>query len=330
MISIAFFNNKGGVGKTTLIYHLAYMIAESQRVLLVDLDPQSNLTAMCLTEERLEEIWPATSDHPSSILGSIRPLLEGTGDIAEPPVELVTGNLGLVPGDLGLSTFEEKLSESWPRAAGRDESALRVLSTFHRLATRAAVKHRAEIVLFDLGPNLGAINRAALIASDRVVTPLAPDPFFIQGLRNLGPVMADWREGWRGCLALKRAPDLVLPRGSMSPIGYVVIQAAMRLSHPVRAYERWLKRIPSQYHESILRDSLRPETTALDPECLGVMRNYQSLVPLSQDARKPMFQLRPADGAIGSQADAVRRCREEFQKLANAVLERLKGEGAGD
>jgi chromosome partitioning protein len=329
MKTLAFFNNKGGVGKTTLVYHLAHMVAHlGHRVLVVDLDPQSNLTAMCLSEERLEALWPDSSDHPESILGSLRPILRGTGDIAEPHVEPVAEGLALVPGDLALSTFEDKLSDAWPRAMDRDESAYRALSAFYRLTCRAAEAHHADLVLFDVGPNLGAINRAALLASDFVVTPLAPDLFSMQGLRNLGPTLLGWRYNWRDRLERRPESDLELPVGRMEPLGYVLMQAVMRLSRPVRAYERWVRRMPSEYHRLLLRDPLEPDTTDVDPACLGIMRHYQSLMPLAQDAQKPMFELRPADGAIGAQMDAVRRCREDFETLARTIL-RLVNERSG-
>lgn len=90
MKSIAFFNNKGGVGKTSLIYHLAWMFAERGiKVLAVDLDPQANLTSMFLDEERLETLWP-DGDHPHTVYGAIAPILRGIGDIAQPHVEMLT------------------------------------------------------------------------------------------------------------------------------------------------------------------------------------------------------------------------------------------------
>lgn len=322
MTRIAFFNNKGGVGKTTLVYHVAHMMAEQgRRVLMVDLDPQSNLTAMCLSEERLEEIWPHSADHPESILGCVLPILRGLGDVQEPHVESLREGLTLVPGDLGLSTFEDKLSDSWPRALDRDEAAYRTLSSFHRLAKAAAEKHGANVVFFDIGPNLGAINRAALLAADYVVTPLAPDLFSMQGLRNLGPTLVDWRLSWKDRLERAPDPELDLPSGEMKPLGYVVMQAGMRLSRPVHAYERWVRRMPGEYHESVLRDGERPASADKDPWCLGIMRHYQSLMPLAQDAQKPMFQLRPADGAIGAHMDAVQRCQREFDELATRLIE---------
>jgi len=326
---IAFFNNKGGVGKTTLVYHIAHMLVnQGQRVLLLDLDPQSNLTAMCVDEDRLEELWPTDPAHRQTILGAIRPILRGIGDIMEPHVEELADGLGLVPGDLGLSNFEDKLSDAWPRALDRQEDAFRTLTAPHRLASLATASHRADITLLDVGPSLGAINRAALLAADFVVTPLAPDLYSMQGLRHLGPTLIDWRSGWSD--RAQRSPDseLDLPSGRMEPLGYVIMQAGMRLSRPIKTYERWVERMPVEYRQAMLRAAAGGEiepapTAARDPWCLGIMRHYQSLMPLAQDARRPMFHLRPADGAVGSHMDAVRRCREDFETLANSILSRM-------
>ena len=124
MKTIAFFNNKGGVGKTTLVYHLAWMYAElGYSVVAADLDPQANLSAVFLPEHRLEELWP-DDGHPDSILGAMSPILRGLGDVREPHVEQIAANLGLIVGDLGLSSFEAKLSSAWPDCLGRDESGV--------------------------------------------------------------------------------------------------------------------------------------------------------------------------------------------------------------
>ncbi len=323
MTRIAFFNNKSGVGKTTLVYHLAHMFADKgRRVLMVDLDPQSNLTAMCVSEERLETLWPAAPDHPETVLGCVRPILRGIGDIQEPHAEVIQDGLALIPGDLGLTAFEARLSDSWPRTMDRDEAAFRTLSAFHRMIRRAASAQAADVVLVDVGPNLGAINRAALLACDYVMTPLAPDLFSAQGLRNLGPTLAQWRSEWQDRLSRVPSGGISLPSGSMAPLGYVVMQTGMRLSRPVRAYERWVARMPEIYHAAVLSDGLAPRSTAEDPWCLGLMRNYQSLMPLAQDAQKPMFQLRPGDGAIGAHMTAVQRCRDEFAALADRIMAR--------
>jgi chromosome partitioning protein len=323
MKRIAFFNNKGGIGRTTLVYHLAHMMVDQgQRVLMVDLDPQSNLTTMCLSEERLEELWPDSVEHPSTVLGSVRPLLRGTGDINEPHVEELREGLGLVPGDFGLSTFEDELSDAWSRALDRDASAFQTLSAFHRLAGLAANKEGADVVLYDMGSDLGALNRVALLAADFILTPLAPDLFSMQGLRNLGPTLIGWRRSWKARLDQNPTPSLDLPSGEMRPLGYVVIQAGMRLSHPVRTYAKWVSRIPGEYHRSVLRDEACPSSMDEDPWCLGIMRHYYSLMALARDARKPIFHLKPAEGAIGVHMDTVERCRKDFDALSRNLLSR--------
>lgn len=315
MKTVAFFNNKGGVGKTSLVYHLAWMFADHGiKTLAVDLDPQANLTAMFLDEDRLESLWP-DDDHPDTVYGSIRPILRGTGDIAHPHVEKITENLGLIAGDLGLSRFEDKLSDAWPRCHNRDESAFRTMTAFHRLVQRGA-DWGAELILIDVGPNLGAINRSALIASDQVCLPLAPDLFSLQGLKNLGPTLREWRDVWTDLLT-KAPDDLPMPKGTMHPVGYIVMQHGILDSRPVKAYKRWMDRIPRIYREAVLNEEAQSiPAVANDPYCLSLLKHYRSLMPMAMEARKPIFFLKSADGAIGAHIEAVRSCYQDFQKLA--------------
>lgn len=327
MISIALFNNKGGVGKTTLLYHLAHMWAgQGRRVLMVDLDPQANLTAMCLDEGRLESLWPDDAEHVHTVLGAVRPVMRGVGALAPPDSVELDGPLWLLPGDLGLSAFEAQLADAWPRAMDRDERSFRVLGAIQQLIHAAAERVSADLVLIDVGPNLGALNRAVLISATHLITPLAPDLFSAQGLRNLGPTLKDWRAGW-GERRVK-CPDhsLMLPEGTLKPLGYVVMQAGMRLDRPVKAYARWVARMPAVFHQQLIEDSGDGLTVETDSYCLGVMRNYQSLMPLAQDAKKPMFLLKPGDGAMGAHQGAVARCYDEFERLANTITNKLRAE----
>lgn len=319
MKTIAFFNNKGGVGKTSLVYHLAWMFADKGiKTLAVDLDPQANLTSMFLRENRLEQLWP-DGEHPDTVYGAIRPILKGVGDIANPHIEKISGLLGLIPGDLGLSRFEDKLSGAWPLCHNSDESAFRTMTAFHRLVQHGATKG-AELVLIDVGPNLGAINRSALIASDQVCLPLAPDLFSLQGLKNLGPTVNEWREVWKELL--KKAPaDVPMPKGAMQPIGYIVMQHGILNSRPVKAYKRWLDKIPQTYRESVLRESATKNIPPVegDPYLLALLKHYRSLMPMAMEANKPMFFLKSADGAIGAHLEAVASCYKDFEKLAAKI-----------
>ena len=325
MKTIAFFNNKGGVGKTSLVYNLAWMYADlGIKVVAADLDPQANLTSMFLDEDRLEELWP-DNEHPESILGIIKPILKGTGDIAKPHVENIADNIGLIVGDLGLSIFEDKLSDAWPRCHDGDESAFRIISSFFRMLVDAAEIRQADLALIDVGPNLGAINRAAIIASQYVAIPLAPDLFSLQGLKNLGPTLRRWRTQWKERLKKNPDQDLILPEGSMTPAGYVIMQHAMRMDRPFIAYERWMSRIPDVYNKSVRgKDEKEVPSVKKDPHCMFMLKHYRSLMPMAMEARKPIFSLQPADGAIGAHAKAVLDCYQDFKTLAIKIADRCK------
>ena len=241
---LTFFNNKGGVGKTSLLYHLAWIYADlGLNVIAADLDPQSNLAIMFLDEDRLESLWSEVGPR-KTIYGALRPLLEGTGDIASPHLENLTDRLALIVGDIALSSAEDELSGQCPACLDRQPRAFRVISAIWRILQKAAFERGAEMILVDVGPTLGALNRAALVASDYVVVPLAADLYSLQGLRNLGPTLKRWREEWEERRPRNPTSDIDVPSGGMYPIGYVVQQHGVRLGRPVKAYDKWRTECP--------------------------------------------------------------------------------------
>lgn len=330
MRTLAFFNNKGGVGKTTLLYHLAWMFSDmGKRVLVADFDPQANLTSMFLTETELEKLWDPDRPESESIMAPLTPIIRGLGDISATPVQRIAPNIRLIPGDLGLSNFESNLSEAWAKCLDRQEPAFRTTSSLYRIVRQAAEKFEADLVLMDVGPNFGAINRAALIATDAVVIPVAPDLFSIQGLRNLGPTLQTWRREWQTRLQQNPARDLPLPAANMEPLGYVVLQFGIRDSRPVAAYEKWARRIPATFAEKVLgQPPSTSQPTTPDPNCLGMLKHYRSLMPMAMEARKPIFRLKAADGAIGAHTSSVKECGDDFRRLAERILAAMRMEVA--
>ncbi len=318
------------MGKTSLVYHLAWMFSElDYRVIAVDLDPQANLSGMFLDEEKLDALWRDTGE--KTIAGSIAPLFEGTGDISSNPhIEKIGERIGLLVGDLALSKREDDLSTQWPICSNPQSGqarAFRVEAAFARLIAAAGKDFQADIALVDVGPNLGAINRASLIASDYVVIPLAPDLFSLQGLRNVGPMLKNWRAVWKDYIN-KKPEDLniELPGGKMEPLGYIIMRHSIILNRPVKAYLRWIEKIPFEYRKSVIGKGAKSHLYKIDTDehLLAHLKDYRSLMPMAQEANKPMFMLKPADGVIGAQQDAVGSCYQDFHALAKKIIRRLE------
>ena len=310
MKTIAFFNSKSGVGKTTLVYHLAWMYAElGLNVVVADLDPQAKLTSLFVEEDRLAELWPYDGEHSQTILGTISPILEGYGDINEPYLEHITENISLIVGDLGLFMLEAQLSEAWVHCDDGNELALRILSVFHRTLKAAFQRQEADIVLIDLNSSLSAINSAALISAEYIITPLLPSPLFRYGLNNIEESLSRLREKWPKCLNKNSVIDL--PTSLMQPVGYVIFQP-----RPPKYYTRWMD-IPRIYHQTILNEKIEdPPDVTQDNYCLATLSYYWGLMQMAKEARKPIFYLKPADGAMGAHVLAVKDCYKDFKQLA--------------
>ena len=323
MKTIALFNNKGRVVKTSLVYHLAWMFSEMRyRIIAADLDPQANLSRMFLDKKRLEELKNGKDGR--TIDQEIDPLFEGMGDIRQQPhIEAVDDRLGLLVGDLSLARREDDFVNEWTKCLEGDKRAFRVTTAFFRLISRAAESFAADIVLVDVGSDLGAITRSALIASDCVVLPLAPDMFSLQGLQNVGPTLKSWRKDWQQRIE-RKPPGLAieLPAGAMAPKGYIIMHKAVRFYRPVQDYDRWIAETPRAYKDYVLNGSGAgsSDDEITNQHCLAQLKYYHPLIPLVREARKPMFMLKPGDGAAGSQQSTVHDCYKHFKKLAERII----------
>jgi len=316
---LAFFNAKGGVGKTSLVYHMAWMYAElGWKVVAVDLDPQAELTARFVGEDLIEDLQEGVSKQ-RTMSDAIAPLLHGAGELQPVDTLALTPQLHVIAGSLELSSYEDTFSSEWMHCLAGKERAFHVTTAFWRVIQRASAELSADVALVDLSPFLGALNRAALIASDHIVIPLDADASSLRSLRTVGAVLRQWRDDWSVRVTKNPAPELSLPAGTLPPAGYVVLQPVLRMDRPIGTHARNMARIPSVYAEAILgRDQAAPSVDD-DPNCLGVVRRYGSLMQLSQEARRPIFQLKASDGAIGAHAKAVLDARRDFEVLARRI-----------
>lgn len=322
---ISLFNNKGGVGKTTYLYHVAHCIAErGKKVLMVDCDSQCNLTAYTLNDPAIEAAWRSDGN---SIYRSIERVARGLGDIYNRAPTQVKDFLHIVPGDLLLSDFEDLLGETWNSARGGAETSLRIQSAIYRVIVAAAQKTEADIVMVDLGPNLGALNRAVLGGSEFIIIPVAPDLFSIRGTENLGSKLVTWRREWDQCNAAWTSRAFEIPTGSPKFLGYVIQQHNIRSNREgmTRGWQIFGTRL-----ESAIQDNIVTPLTPLGQVHnngatfnLGRIPNLHSLIPYSLEARKPVFNCTSADGLTGAHITRARESRDHFEPMATAILTSL-------
>jgi DNA topoisomerase VI subunit B len=151
--------------------------------------------------------------------------------------------------------------------------------------------------------------------------PVASDLFSLQGIKNLGQTLKKWRIDWNDRLA--RKPDSIsfeIPSKESKPIGYIVMQYSAKESKPVKSYLRWANRIPLVFAEFVLGSVTDVNDVEQDRNCIALLKHYRSLAPMSMESHKPIFLLKPANGAIGAHVYAVQKSYEEFESLTNNIL----------
>lgn len=212
---ISVFNNKGGVGKSTLSFHLGKALGVmGKKVLFVDLDPQCNLTISAIREVELEKIWQeedayiddfddAREKNPeefSSIIEKTRsihfllkPAEDGVNDIKNlPPAKCIGDNVYMIPGRLSIHQFENRISERWSGLYQSDNLSIRTITYIRRLCERYADQLNVDFVLVDTSPSLGILNKTIISTVDGFIIPAQPDMFSLYGIRNIGNSLELW------------------------------------------------------------------------------------------------------------------------------------------
>ena len=326
---IVLFNNKGGVGKTTFLYHLGYALEkEGKRILFVDLDPQCNLTSNMLKDQEIQKIW----DEKKSIFKSVEPTIKGTGDIATAnPVKMKDRNIYLIPGDILLSEFEESLATAWVETLAGNEVGFRKTSAIHRIIDAVVTALKVNYVLIDVGPNLGSLNRSILLSCDYFFVPLVPDLYSLRGLENIGKTFKKWIEDWDDAKNrfLKNNEGIVLDLQNGKPVfaGWINQQFNIYHQKPTKAYATWTALIPKYIQKHVI-DILKSVDENMVKDLnggthkLGDFKSYHSLAPLSQELKKPIFELK-SNEAQGTHWGYVTKCRDDFKELACKIIKHL-------
>ena len=317
---LTIYNHKGGVGKTTLTINIASALASlGKSVLLVDSDPQCNLTSYLLSDDVVDDLLNRSDSLKGQTLWTaVRPIHAENGNIL-PIAPLEVGRLSLLPGDIRLSEFEEFLSEAWTDCFRRRLGGLRATNSLSSIVDAVCEDYEFDFIFYDTGPNIGPLNRIILLDSDFFVVPVACDLFSVRALSTLGQSLKRWIIDWDTIVDL--APDGVdMMRGRPKFLGYIPQRFKEYGQTMASEPQRYLRQIRRQMHKSVssvlmqVDSSLAPPATE-DP-VIGRVKDFASLVQLAQREGRPIWKC----SAPASYDDQKKKARDAFIAIARTLI----------
>lgn len=321
---ISLFNNKGGVGKTTLAYHLSCALAEQgMRVLMIDLDPQCNLTLFGMDDETLHHIWEEEDlfvddfesavnsktvaemkeilNHPHTIHFLLKPTEDGQGEFdTMPPVVPLSANLSLIPGRLTVYQYESRISERWSDIYRGDALAIRTVTRIRSIAEYYGQRDGYDYIIIDTSPSLGSLNKTIISTVDGFVIPALPDMFSLYGIRNIGNSLREWKREFDTVYSLlSDAKRNRFPSQFVRFLGYTIYNAkkySKRINEwdLARAHYNYARQIPDMIRTYISEDvrSHLNDQQVTDPiGGTSVMHTHNTLPNMAQKYKCPIWRV---------------------------------------
>lgn len=318
---ISIFNHKGGVGKTTLTVNIAWSLASmGKRILLVDSDPQCNLTSYLVDDQTVDGLLDKSdSNDGRTVWSAVKPIVEAEGDVKIIKPYERTNNIYLLPGDIRLAEFEQELNTLWGDCLQRKTKGLRGTTALSHLVNHLAKQYKIDFVFYDSGPNIGALNRIILLDCDYFAIPAACDLFSLRALKTLGRTLACWIKDWQ--TILKLAPDnICLPAGEPKLLGYIPQRFRVWGGEPTTEFARFLPKLERQIFSDIVSvlKEINPKLAShsISHLRIGEIKDFASLATASQVQGVSMSDVNNANTNLRESA------RKAFEKISLKIIER--------
>ncbi len=340
---ISLFNHKGGVSKTTTTFNLGWMLADlGHKTLIVDADPQCNLTAIVLDYKSIEDIEEFYQHNSQcDIFTGVEPVLSGTQEkiSAAKPIQTSNRNLYLLAGNIKLAEAETQISVAV--TTSRAIPALQnIPGSFRELLHKTALEKKFDFVLIDMSPSVGALNEILLMTSDFFVVPTSPDFFCAQAIISLSSVLPRWNDE----IKKFRDENLTYPMPDTPPkfLGIISQKYRPRSGSPAKSFQKWIDSIKKTVdshliptlvpHEmTISKEKFKNHVDADSPYNLANIADFNSLIAQSQKFNVPIFalsdeQIEQGGVILGNMKESQKKFKDVFKCLAESI-EKLTDEG---
>lgn len=324
-VRVAVYNHKGGVGKTTLTINLADALARmGSVVLLVDSDPQCNLTSYLIDDDVVDSLLDESDTAKGQTLWSgLKPVVEATGDPRQiNPIE--TSGLHLLPGDIRLSEFESLLDSYWVECMQRRVRGFRGTAALSVLVDEAAARIDADYIFYDAGPNIGPLNRAILLDCDFFVVPAACDLFSVRALKTLGHTLRDWILQWSNIRQMAPDDSPLLP-GRPRFLGYVPQRFRIYGASMSRGHGFYLGQLEKRVFSDIVEPLRKIDGVLAEGNIsslkVGEVRDMGVLVEEAQRQGVPLSRVKGGNASMKKHAETT------FRQMADRVRARTASSG---
>ncbi|MBI2411121.1 MAG: AAA family ATPase [Candidatus Kerfeldbacteria bacterium] len=325
---LLFANNKGGVGKTTLAFNCAVSFAQQgYKTVLVDLDPQCNLSRLALGDSHYVERMSSATD--KDIFDVLRGVIEGGADIDATvpfiPVSQIHANLFLMKGSVNLSLYENLLVSAYGLAASGQRLGYFQTSAIDRFLREKGLNEEVDIFVIDTSPSLSLLNQIIFLGADYFLVPMMPDAFSVQGIENLGAIFEKWKQNWKvtgKALSGDTESKFVLSGDGLF-IGYVVNSYNVYGKQPIKDHRHWMEAIPRKVKQFLSEKHGRNGLVEKSWNApLSIIQDYGRIPAKCQEIGVAIFDLDPAlieDIHYGTKEN-IEKSKEEFRALSEKVI----------
>ncbi len=287
----------------------AALAARGHRVLLIDSDPQCNLTSYLVDGEVVDDLLDQSDGSDGqTVWSAVKPVSEALGGIkVVEPIEPGIEGMSLVPGDIRLSEFEGDLNDFWGLCLQRKARGFRGTTAISDLVSALCTNDEFDFVLYDSGPNIGPLNRAILLDCDEFIVPMACDLFSLRALKTLGRTLVNWISSWETIGDLAPAGTSLLP-GKPVFLGYIPEGFRTYGGAVTQQHSHFLAQMDKEIQSQIVSLLRTIDPALVSPRGslrLGEVKNFGALVPASQREGSPLYAVHAGSQEQRNEAEAA-------------------------